>query len=154
VRWHLRQRRENPVSSPAAVSGHDPAARGARTGRGGVTDRSPFGRHERAVSRFNGSEAGHVVRGLVKTLGNPSVSVGASAGTAEEVRITVAWELSWYQWGVDLSDESRPVFELGKGREVGEIDAAARQWNASVVEGGRVVLLAPGRRPSGKSARR
>ena len=101
---------------------------------------TPF---ERAAMRFNASEAGHAVRGLVRTLGTPSVSVGASAGTPREVRVTVAWELSWYQWGVDVGDERRPVVQLGKGGELEQLDPAARQWNASVVEGGRIVLLAP-----------
>jgi len=117
-----------------------------------VAGLEPF---EQAVVRFNASEAGHAVAGLVRTLGAPSVSVGASAGAADEVRITVAWELSWYQWGVDLGDESRPVFELGKGGQVGELDFAARQWNASALEEGRVVLAPPRpRRPGGRAARR
>ena len=83
--------------------------------------------------------------GLTRTLGAPSVSVGGSAGAEDEVRVTVAWELTWYQWGVDLGDELRPVYELSKGFEVEEIDAAARQWNASAHDG-RIVMVAPRRR--------
>lgn len=98
---------------------------------------SPF---ERAVARFNSSEAGRTVSGLARTLGRPWVSVGAAAGASEEVRITVAWELSWYQWGVDIGDELRPVFQLDKGHEIDQLDGAARQWNASVDEGGRLSL--------------
>jgi len=56
------------------------------------------------------------------------------------MRVTVAWELSWYQWGVDIGDELRPVFELGKGGEIDQLDAAARQWNAVVAEDGRLRL--------------
>ena len=56
------------------------------------------------------------------------------------MRVTVAWELSWYQWGVDVGDELRPVFEIGKGGELAELDAAARQWNAVVGEDGRLRL--------------
>ena len=56
------------------------------------------------------------------------------------MRITVAWELSWYQWGVDIGDELRPVFQIDKGREIDQLDSAARQWNASVGEGGRLSL--------------
>ena len=104
---------------------------------------SPF---ERSLMRFNASEAGRTVVGLVRALGTPSVSVGAAAGRPEEVRITVAWELSWYQWGVDIGEDPRPVVEVGKGSEIDQLDAAARQWNASVVEGGRIVLVAPKRR--------
>jgi hypothetical protein len=114
---------------------------------------SPF---ERAAIRFNASEAGATVRGLVRALGAPSVSVGASAGTPEEVRVTVAWELSWYQWGVDVGAEPRPVIEVGKGSEIAQLDAAARQWNASVADGGHLVLVAPAKaRPAaGAPARR
>jgi hypothetical protein len=95
---------------------------------------------ERAVARFNSSEAGRTVVGLTRTLGTPRASVGASAGAPGEVRITVAWDLSWYQWGVDIGDELRPVFELGKGSEIEQLDAAARQWNALVAGGGELRL--------------
>jgi hypothetical protein len=105
-------------------------------------DLAPF---ERAAARFNASEAGRTVCGLVRTLGDPQVSVGALAGVADEARVTVAWELTWYQWGVDLSEELRGVRELAKGREVTEIDFAARQWNASATADGRIVVVAPGR---------
>lgn len=98
---------------------------------------SPF---ERAVARFNSSEVGRTVAGLTRTLGTPYASVGAAAGVADEVRITVAWELSWYQWGVDIGDELRPVFEIDKGHEIEQLDAAARQWNATVDESGRLGL--------------
>jgi hypothetical protein len=101
---------------------------------------------ERAVARFNSSEAGRAVVGLTRTLGRPRASVGASAGTPDEVRVTVAWELSWYQWGVDIADELRPVFELGKGSQVEQLDAAAKQWNATVGEDGKLRLAAEGAR--------
>jgi hypothetical protein len=122
----------------------DPAGRGMRPRRL-QPDLSPAGRFEHAISRFNTSEAGRTVAGLTRTLGAPSVSVGDAAGAADEVRVTVAWELTWYQWGVDLGDELRPVYELSKGFEVTEIDAAARQWNASAHDG-RIVMVAPSRR--------
>ena len=32
--------------------------------------------------------------------------------------------------------------------------AAARQWNASAIEGGRIVIVAPGRRPAQDATRR
>ncbi len=122
----------------------DPAAPGANVGRqqpdGGE---SPQGRLDRAVARFNASEAARTVAGLMRTLGQPWVSVGAAAGSPNEVRITVAWELSWYQWGVDLGDELRPVFELDKGREVDQLDGSARQWNAAAAGAGQLSLGAP-----------
>lgn len=100
---------------------------------------TPF---ERAVARFNSSEAVRTVAGLTRTLGRPFASVGAAAGAPDEVRITVAWELSWYQWGVDIGDELRPVFQIDKGREIDQLDAAARQWNASIAEDGHLDLAA------------
>ncbi len=97
-------------------------------------------RLELAAARFNASEAGHTARGLTRTLGTPRVSLGSAAGAAERVRVTVAWELAWYQWTVDLDDEAQPVCELAKGREISELDHAARQWNASAMDGGMIAI--------------
>jgi hypothetical protein len=123
----------------------DPAAPGANVGRRPPPEiaGSPHTRLERAMARFNSSDAGRTVAGLVRTLGAPRVSIGSAAGSPSEVRITVAWELGWYQWGVDLGDELRPVFQLGKGEEIDQLDGSARQWNASAGEGGRLALGVP-----------
>ena len=132
----------------------DPAAPGANVGRRPepATTESPQGRLERAVARFNASEPGRTVAGLMRTLGEPRVSIGSAAGSPSEVRITVAWELGWYQWGVDLGDELRAVFQLGKGNEIDQLDGSARQWNARAEEGGRLALGArrPGRSRDGE----
>jgi len=123
----------------------DPAAPGANVGRRPDPEvvESPQGRLERAVARFNSSDAARMVAGLMRTLGQPQVSIGSAAGSPSEVRITVAWELGWYQWGVDLSDEMRAVFQLGKGNEIDELDGSARQWNASAGERGTLALGVP-----------
>jgi hypothetical protein len=123
----------------------DPAAPGANVGRRHEPEvsESPASRLERAASRFNGSEAAHTVGGLMRTLGVPSVSVGSAAGSPSEVRITFAWDLCWYQWGVDLGDELRPVFQIDRGTEIDQLDGSARQWNASAEDGGRISLGAP-----------
>jgi hypothetical protein len=117
----------------------DPAARGAGVGRSG-TGAESGSRHERAVARFNESSHARTVAGLTKTLGPPLVSIGAAAGSPNEIRLTVAWELSWYQWGVDLGEPSRAVYEIDKGHEISEIDASAQQWNAHTAEGGSLRL--------------
>ena len=161
VEAEWRDEKADEVEGPAAPAAHptdlpapkadaspaplpDPAGRGMRPRRL-QPDTSPANRFERAIARFNSSDAGRTVAGLTRTLGAPSVSVGDLAGTADEVRVTVAWELTWYQWGVDLGDELRPVYELKKGYEVSEIDGPARQWNASAHDG-RIVMVAPRRR--------
>jgi hypothetical protein len=111
-------------------------------GRIAVREASSLGPLERAVRRFNRSQAARTVAGLTRTLGRPSVSIGAAAGVPDEVRVTVAWELCWYQWGVDLSDERRPVFQIARGEEIAQLDGSARQWNAGAGEGGRLTLSA------------
>jgi hypothetical protein len=146
-RWRLggllrrRERRPGARTSPPAPPAADGAAPAPRRSRPAprldADAPSPF---ERAAARFNSSEAGRTVAGLIRTLGRPWVSIGAAAGAPDEVRITVAWELAWYQWGVDIGDELRPVFPIDKGRELDQLDAAARQWNASIGEDGRLGL--------------
>jgi hypothetical protein len=116
----------------------DPAAPGANVRRRQVE--APGGRLERAVVRFNESGAARTVAGLTRSLGQPSVSVGAAAGSPSEVRITVAWDLCWYQWGVDVGDERRPVTEIARGEDVEQLDRSARHWNASLGAGGRLVF--------------
>ena len=124
----------------------DPAAPGANVGRRPAAEapESPRGRLERVVGRFNASDAARTVAGLTRTLGEPRVSIGAAAGSPSTVRVTVAWELCWYQWGVDMGDEMRPVFQLGKGEEIEQLDGPAREWNARTEEGGRLALGAAG----------
>jgi hypothetical protein len=92
---------------------------------------APAGRFDLVVTRFNASEAARTVAGLTRTLGEPRVSIGAAAGTAEAARITVAWDLTWYQWAVASGEREQPVAELARGTEIDQLDAAARQWNAT-----------------------
>lgn len=118
----------------------DPAAPGANIRRREAEPTDT--RLEAAVVSFNAGEAGRTVAGLTRSLGRPRASVGAAAGSSNQVRVTVAWELCWYQWGVDCA-EGR-VFEIGKGSEVEQLDRAARHWNAELGEGGRLVFGAAG----------
>lgn len=131
----------------------DPAARGARTDRAPTVEESPQSRFEQAVSRFNQSESARTVAGLMRTLGEPWVSVGAAAGSPTEVRVTVAWELTWYQWGVDLGDQLRAVYPIDTGTEMQQLDQAARQWNATAALGGQLRLGAPAKPDRGSSER-
>lgn len=134
---------EGEPAEPAQAS-PDPAAPGSGVGRAHTESGEAAGlRLERAVARFNESEASRTVAGLMRSLGPAWVSIGAAAGSPGEVRITVAWELCWYQWGVDVRDEMRPVFQLDKGTELGQLDHAARQWNASALPGGQIALDGP-----------
>jgi hypothetical protein len=121
----------------------DPAAPGANIRRRQAE--APGNRLERAVVCFNESSAGRTVAGLTRSLGRPTVSVGAAAGSSGEMRITVAWELCWYQWAVDHAGH---VVEIAKGEDVEQLDRSARHWNARVGKAGQLVFGAAGRRPA------
>jgi hypothetical protein len=56
------------------------------------------------------------------------------------VLLTVAWELSWYQYGVDLSDGREPVRQRGQGQELSELPPEAQDWNCTVDDNGRIDL--------------
>jgi hypothetical protein len=150
LRRLLRSRARRPGAASAqphsSLPDTDPAAPPRRPRPAPLADASAPSPSQRAVARFNSSEAGRTVSGLTRTLGQPWVSVGALAGEPEEVRITVAWELSWYQWGVDVGNDLRPVFQIDKGQEIDQLDRASRQWNAGVGDDGTVSLGIPGPR--------
>ena len=84
---------------------------------------------ERALDVFNGSEHVRTVGGVARSLGPPAVAVRPLAERPSVVAITVMWELSWYRFEVDLSDEGSGVRREGQGTELGELDAggAGRQ---------------------------
>ncbi len=139
------------------VEAQGDAAVGARPRRwyvGSVFDDQTWReRLEGAVDRYNASDPARTVGGLMRTLGTPRASIGAAAGSPSEVRITVAWELTWYQWGVDVGDLARPVFEIGRGGELAELDGSARVWNARVAEGGLIYLGRSAPAPLSRAAR-
>jgi hypothetical protein len=54
------------------------------------------------------------------------------------VELTVAWELSWYRYRIDLGDAGDPVTLLDKGQEIEELGEEQREWNASATEDGQL----------------
>jgi hypothetical protein len=103
---------------------------------------TPERRLRRALEEFNGSEHRRTVAGLTKSLGQPRVSAVAHPGAPHDVRLTVAWDLSWYQWEVRLADDPARVRSLAKGSEIGQLENADRAWNARAGEDGRLQLAA------------
>jgi hypothetical protein len=93
-----------------------------------------------AVELFNDSAGVKRVARMTRLLGTPWVSIGAAAGPRKEIRLTVAWELSWYQWAVDATNPHFPVRELGHGDELDELDLPAREWNARAATDGHIEL--------------
>jgi hypothetical protein len=80
---------------------------------------------------FNSSPEARQVAGLVRSLGEPRVSVRRSG---ESAVIVVAWELSWYRWRV----RGEEVTELAKGNEISELAAEDRDWNGVAAEDGTI----------------
>lgn len=101
----------------------------------------PERRIRRALERFNRSEHRRTVEGLTRSLGSPRVAAVTPAEAPEQVRLTVAWELSWYQWKVESGgDGDAAVRALRNGKEVSELGPADRAWNARAGEDGRIQL--------------
>ena len=91
-----------------------------------------------AADLFNASAFRRTVAGIAKSLGQPRVSVVALSGVNAEVVITIAWDLSWYQYRVTL-DSAQPVRLEERGHELGELEATFAEWNARLEADGRLV---------------
>ena len=93
---------------------------------------------ERALEMFNHSEHTRTISGIARSLGHPWVSALPRPEAPSEVEITVAWELSWYRYRIDLGDANDPVTLLDKGQEIEELGEEQREWNASATEDGQL----------------
>ena len=93
-----------------------------------------------AVSLFNNSEHPRTVSGIARSLGLPDVAVHPSDPVASVVNVVVSWELCWYRYEVDLSDEVPSVRSAGQGYELDELSVLERQNNATADDRGRLHL--------------
>jgi hypothetical protein len=93
-----------------------------------------------AVEVFNGSEHARTTAGVARSLGSPVVSVRASEAHASTVTVVVAWELCWYRYEIDLSDEVPSVRLAAQGAELDELEASERDGNATADEDGMLAI--------------
>jgi hypothetical protein len=93
-----------------------------------------------AVSLFNGSEHPKTVAGIARSLGLPDVAVYPKDPTASVVNLVVCWELCWYRYQVELSDEVPHVRVSDQGYMLDELSEVDREVNASADDRGRLVL--------------
>jgi len=91
-----------------------------------------------AADVFNASQYRRTIGGIGRSLGPPRVSVVVLSGVNAEVVVTVAWEISWYQYRI-APDSDNPVRLEGRGHEPAELDAMFAEWNAHMEDDGRVV---------------
>jgi hypothetical protein len=95
---------------------------------------------ERALEVFNASDHVRTVGGVARSLGAPEVCVRPLPERPSVVSITVMWELSWYRYEVDLSDEAGGVRRDAQGDELSELAEAEREVNAAADDRGRLHL--------------
>ena len=87
---------------------------------------------------FNASDYRRTVGGIAKSLGEPRASIVPLSGVSGELVVTVAWDISWYQYRV-TPDSAQPVRLAERGHELGELDTAYQRWNAHIELDGRLV---------------
>jgi hypothetical protein len=151
-RW-LRQRtsrvRMPPEGEGAGEQREDDSARAEAEARSAAAPARRLPRYEppdrrlrRAIDHFNASEHRRTVAGLARSLGPPRVAAVTGPEAPDEVRLTVAWELSWYQYEVVLAEERTSIRALGKGDEISELRENDRTWNARATDDGKLELEA------------
>ena len=95
---------------------------------------------ERGVDAFNSSAYRRTVASIAKSLGVPRASVVVLSGNRPEAIVTVAWEISWYQYRVEAERGGHVRLE-DRGDDPGAIDQRWRDWNAQVSPDGQLTLV-------------
>jgi hypothetical protein len=91
-----------------------------------------------AADLFNGSTYRRTVGGIAKSLGEAKASIVPLSGAAGEIAVTVAWDLSWYQYRVS-PESAQPVRLERRGHELDELESTFKAWNTRVEDEGRLV---------------
>jgi hypothetical protein len=95
-----------------------------------------------AVELFNGSEHRRTIAGVARSLGAPTVSVRPAEDGLSLVNVVAAWELCWYRYEIDLSEEVPAVRLSAQGYELDELAVEERSGNAVSDERGSLSLSA------------
>jgi hypothetical protein len=90
-----------------------------------------------AAELFNESPYSRTIAGIAKSLGEARVSMLPLSGTNSEIVLTIAWEISWYQYRL-LPESAQPVRLAERGHELTELSGRFKQWNARLDGHGRV----------------
>jgi hypothetical protein len=97
---------------------------------------------DRALAVFNAGEHPRRVAGVTRALGPACVKTVPVAGSQGTVAIVVAWELCWYRYEIDLTDEAAGVRLAAEGMDLEELPEDDRVANATADERGELSLLA------------
>jgi hypothetical protein len=128
------------TTRPARAAGASSPSRAPRQVHAVPT--SPEQKVAAALDCFNASDHPRTVAGVARSLGAPVVAARPADGRPSLVTIAVSWELSWYRYEVELSDDVRAVREVDRGDELSELSAADREANATADEYGALELAA------------
>jgi len=91
-----------------------------------------------AAQLFNASSARRTIVGIARSLGTPHASIVPLSGVNTELVITIAWDISWYQYRV-AAGSAQPVRLEERGHELAELEPSFTRWNAKLHEDGRLV---------------
>jgi hypothetical protein len=87
-----------------------------------------------AADLFNSSPYRRTVDGIAKSLGSPRASIVQLSGVKSELVVTVAWDISWYQYRVSL-DSAQPIRLAERGHDPHDLESSFTQWNARLDDG-------------------
>jgi hypothetical protein len=90
-----------------------------------------------AADLFNESAYHRTIAGIAKSLGEARVSLLSLSGVNPEVVITIAWDISWYQYRVS-PDSPQHVRLAERGYELDELDPRFMHWNGHLDGAGGV----------------
>jgi hypothetical protein len=90
-----------------------------------------------AAEHFNDSAYRRTIAGIAKSLGEARASFLPLSGVNPEVVITIAWDISWYQYRV-VFESAQPVRLAERGYELDDLDDRFKGWNGSLGPDGRV----------------
>ena len=91
-----------------------------------------------AADLFNASPYRRTIGGIAKSLGDPKASILPLSGVNAELVITIAWDISWYQYRIS-PDSAQPVKLAERGHEVTQLEGSYKGWNARIEDDGRIV---------------
>lgn len=88
---------------------------------------------------FNESPFIDKTRGVRRSLGRPIVNLARVTGGGRKTLLTVAWDIVWYQYLLDLSPEPEdvPVDLFAEGMELSELSAPFKEANSMIDDQGR-----------------
>ena len=90
-----------------------------------------------AAEFFNESAFRRTIAGIARSLGQPKASIVPLSGTSNEVVLSVAWDISWYQYRI-TPDSAQPVRLAERGRDPRELESMFTSWNAKLTRDGRI----------------